>query len=67
MDHQGIIKLFGYYQDKHHLYLFLEYAPNGCLFYYIDSTEGLPESLALRFLYQTALAVNYLHEKNFVH
>jgi len=33
------------------VYLLLEYAGNGNLFFYIHSLEGLPESLALRFLY----------------
>lgn len=45
----------------------MEYAGNGSLFFYIHSREGLPESLALRFFYQTALAVQYLHENKIVH
>ena len=47
--------------------LFLEYAPNGCLFYYIDSWEGLPERLALKFFFQIALAVDFLHSQNLAH
>lgn len=39
------------------VYLLLEYAANGALFYYIHSVEGMPENIALRFFYQTALAV----------
>ncbi len=49
------------------MYVLLEYASNGCLFFYIHSNKGLPEHLALRFLYQTAKAVKYLHENNFIH
>lgn len=49
------------------VYLLLEYAGNGNLFFYIHSLEGLPESLAIRFLYQTALAVSYLHDRNIIH
>lgn len=48
-------------------YLLLEYAGNGNLFFYIHSHNGLPEILALRILYQTALAVSYLHERNIIH
>ena len=33
------------------VYFLLEYANNGCLFFYIHSKEGIPEKLALRFLY----------------
>lgn len=39
------------------VYFLLEYASNGCLYFYIDNQKGLPEHLALRFLYQSALAV----------
>jgi len=49
------------------VFFLLEYACNGCLFFYIDSDEGLPEHLALRFFYQTALAVLYLHQNNCLH
>lgn len=37
------------------------------MFYYIDPANGLPESLALRYFYQTALAVKHLHSLNIVH
>jgi len=49
------------------VYFLLEYASNGCLFYYIHCKEGLPELLALRFFYQTSLAVQYLHSLNLIH
>ena len=50
-----------------HIYLLLEYANNGCVFFYIDANEGLPRNLALRFLYQTAKAIKYLHDNNIIH
>ncbi len=49
------------------VYYLLEYASNGCLFFYINSKKGLSENLALRFLYQTAKAVKYLHDNRFIH
>lgn len=49
------------------VYLLLEYAGNGNLFFYIHSLDGLPEKLALRFFYQTAMAVSYLHQRNIIH
>lgn len=49
------------------MYLLLEYAANGALFFYIHSAEGIPENLALRFFYQTALAVQYLHRNQCIH
>lgn len=67
IDHQNIIQFFDNTQEKNMFYLLLEYAGNGNLFFYIDSHNGLPEILALRILYQTALAVSYLHERNIIH
>lgn len=49
------------------VYFLLEYAGNGCLFFYIHARDGLPEKLALRFLYQTALALKYLHSQRIIH
>lgn len=49
------------------VYFMLEYAGNGNLFFYIHIREGLPEGLALRFLYQTALALQHMHERNILH
>lgn len=45
----------------------MEKAANGCLFLYIDIDEGLGEEMSLRFLAQTALAVQYLHSRNVLH
>lgn len=53
--------------QKNMVYFLLEYAENSSLFFYIHCQKGLPEILALRFAYQTALAIKYLHEKNLVH
>ena len=49
------------------VYMLLEHAANGSLFFYIDLEKGLPEILALRFLYETALGIQYLHENGIVH
>lgn len=49
------------------VYILLEHASSGSLFPYINQVSGLPEPLALRFLYQTALGVKYLHDKKIIH
>lgn len=45
----------------------MEYAPNGTLFYFIHNREGIDEKLALRFIFQLAKAIQYLHQRNIVH
>ena len=67
LDHPNIIRFHDALQEHNMVYLLLEYASNGCLFFYINSREGLSEKLALRFLYQTSLAVRYLHGNKIVH
>ena len=49
------------------VYILLEFAQNGCLFFYIHAKDGLPEDLALRFFMQTADAVKYLHDHKIIH
>lgn len=45
----------------------MEKACNGCLFLYIDCENGLGEDLSVRYLHQTALAIEYLHRNNVLH
>ena len=65
--HKNIIKFYDCLQVKNMVYFLLEYATNGCLFFYIHSQKGIPEQITLRFLYQTALAIKHLHDRNLIH
>lgn len=67
LDHPHIVKFFGVQAKREMVYFLLEYAENSCLFFYIHSQKGIPEHLALRFTYQTALALQYLHNQNLIH
>ena len=67
LSHPNIIGFKGCLQRKNLVYMLLEQAANGSLFFYIDLNEGLPELLALRFLYETAKGIEYLHEQQIVH
>lgn len=49
------------------VYILLEFASKNAVFFYIHPSAGISENLALRFLYQTALAVKYLHDRGFIH
>lgn len=62
-----IVNFLGHSVTPDHAFLHLEYVPNDSLFYFIDPAKGLPESLALRFLYQTALAVRHMHSLGVTH
>ena len=67
LEHPNIIRFFDALQDNHMVYFLLEYAANGCLFFFINCRYGLPEHIALRFFYETTLAVEYLHVNKIAH
>lgn len=67
MDHPHIIKFHESRRVGNKVYLLLELAENNSLFFYIHSQHGLPEPLALRFFYETALAMKYLHDRGIIH
>lgn len=49
------------------IYILLDIADNGCIYFYIHSRRGLPEDLALRYFYQSLAATKYLHDLGIVH
>ena len=64
---QYVLKFHEYILTPDYGYMILDYMPCGSLFYYIDGKEGLPEILALKFFYQTALAIEKLHSMSILH
>lgn len=67
LDHPHIIKLYHYLEDKDNVYLILEYAPNGNLFFYLRKKKKLTEKEAFIYFLQTCIGIDYLHKKGIVH
>lgn len=67
LDHPNIIRFHDSVQIDDVVYFLLEYAGNKSLFHYIQTNRGLSENLALRFLFQSCLAVKYLHDRRIIH
>jgi serine/threonine protein kinase len=67
LNHKNIIGFLGYLIEDNFVYILLENAENGSLFFYIDIKKGLPQHLALKFFYETVLGMIYLNERNIVH
>jgi len=55
MKHPHILKLYGCAQDNDHIYLFLDYCKNNCVYFYIKTKKRLSENAAFTFFLQTAL------------
>ena len=67
LSHPFVISYIGSFTHQGKMYIVMENAINGCMFLYIDYFNGLGEDLALRFFYQTARAVQYLHVHKVLH
>lgn len=67
LNHPNIIRFYSSIETSENIYFLLEYAPKNALFYYIHAEDGLPEDLALRFFYQTALGLKNLHDQLIIH
>ena len=66
-NHPNIIRFYGHEMENKNIVMILEYASNGNLFAYIRKKRRLSESEAFTFFYQTALALNYLHQNDILH
>ena len=64
---ENIVKFYDLFEDAGQLYIVIEYAKNGNLFYYIHKHKKFAEDKAFKFFYQTVLAIKYMHDRNLVH
>jgi aurora kinase len=65
-EHVNILRLFGYFDDDDYIYLILEYAERGDLFYNFRSFVFSERQIA-SFVHQISLALLYMHSKNVIH
>lgn len=66
-DHPHIIKLYEVFQSTRHLFIVLEYAPNGELFDYLISMNCFPIEEAMRLFRQIIYGVDFLHSHSICH
>lgn len=67
IDHPHIARLWETLFDGDTLYLILEYAERGNLFYHQNTRGVFSEAEAFKFFAQTLQAVHYLHSNNILH
>jgi serine/threonine protein kinase len=65
--HDNIIKVYDFMEDKTNIYIIMEYASKGSLFYYIRKKGNIEEKEAFKFFIQIASAVNFLHKNSLMH
>jgi len=57
LNHPNIIKMFGLFDDKEHIYIILELAMGGQLYEQLKRSEPMPEVKAANFMKQICTAV----------
>lgn len=65
--HPNIVRYYDSMGEGAFVYVLLEYCSRNTLYFFIHVKHGLPDILALRFFYQTACAIQYMHSKNIIH
>ena len=64
--HDNVIRFMDYIEMGDKVYIFLEYAPNGDLFGFVNKNKPNEQTL-LKLFYQTCVAIQYIHSKNIMH
>ncbi|XP_072043320.1 mitogen-activated protein kinase kinase kinase 9-like [Amphiura filiformis] len=70
LNHPHIVEFLGVYEKGPTTIILLEYAPNGTLRQYLakdPSVTPVPEDLLRRWAKESSLAIQYLHERKFLH
>lgn len=67
LDHPHLIKLEEVCESPRHLYIVMEYAPNGELFDFLVSRRSISPERALKFFHQIIYGLEYLHVHGFCH
>lgn len=65
--HPNIVKVYKSFQDANHLYMVLEYCPNGSLAKYIKNNGPFENNRFLQLAVPLLKAINYLHEHKIIH
>jgi serine/threonine protein kinase len=65
--HPNIARLFGYFWDRTHIYLIVEYCAEGELFRKLRMAGSFNQSTTARYICQIAEALTYCHSKHIIH
>jgi serine/threonine protein kinase len=64
VNHENIIKLFTHFEEDDYIYLVIEYAPGGQLWYKLNQVGRFDEETVKSYLRDIVLAVEYLHNRD---
>eukprot|EP00919_Chromeraceae_sp_WS-2016_P028847 GHVR01068347.1.p1 GENE.GHVR01068347.1~~GHVR01068347.1.p1 ORF type:complete len:585 (-),score=119.13 GHVR01068347.1:84-1838(-) len=71
LDHPGVVKIFEVYDDRHNMYMIMEYLSGGELLHRLsqahDRNEKLSEAYAASVMHQVFGSLAYIHKKKIIH
>lgn len=66
-NHPNIVRFYDDLTKDQYAYFLMEFCDRNTLYFYIHVRQGLPDILALRFLYQIAQGIRYMHQHQVIH
>lgn len=69
LNHENILKLYGFFWDERRIYIILEYAPGGELYKELQKSENhrFTEAKSSNYIFQMCNALKYIHKKHVIH
>eukprot|EP01113_Clastostelium_recurvatum_P009796 TRINITY_DN14766_c0_g1_i2.p1 TRINITY_DN14766_c0_g1~~TRINITY_DN14766_c0_g1_i2.p1 ORF type:complete len:409 (-),score=114.69 TRINITY_DN14766_c0_g1_i2:73-1299(-) len=67
INHEYIVKMHTTFQDDDHLYMLMEFAQGGELFYHLRNQGAFEEGLVRFYAAEIAMALSHLHEQGIVY
>lgn len=69
LNHENILKLYGFFWNERRIFLILEYAPGGELYKELRNSENyrFTEAKSSNYIYQMCHALKYIHKKHVIH
>ena len=67
LKNKNIIKFQKAFQIKNNLYIVLEEAKNGSLYFYINSKTGLSKKIIKKIFHKICKGIKYLHKRQIIH
>lgn len=66
-NHPNIVKMYGFFCDRLHFYIMMEYMEEGSLYKHIKMQKKIKEDEASAKLFELCEAVEYLHSHDILH
>jgi serine/threonine protein kinase len=67
LNHPNIVKFYDWFKEGEKIMMILEHCEGGTMFRYLDNNHKLPTDVIRKFIYESCLALLYLHERGIVH